>query len=680
MTKKNPPPNTSSQYSKLWLDYGRSRSSAENDNGSQIRYICSYGESPILHHAKQELIDALSLISGHAIEAHHDASQPGTLVMGSYDEVGQRHQFMADLNRPRLKKGGYLIERDSESSRVFIVADDDSGLLYGAFHLIRMFRTTGNLSRSSIIEEPHWPLRMLNHWDDLNGYIERGYAGQSLWIWDELPETLSPRYRHHARLCASLGINALVLNNVNADPRLLRQDYLEKVKVLADLFRAWGIQIFLSANFGAPLCPSDTPEKMKKWGGVGNLNTADPLSPEVIKWWAEKVDEIYAKIPDFGGFLVKADSEGMPGPKLYERSHTDGANMLARALKPHDGLLIWRAFVYGASEDRACDAYREFTPLDGSFEENVILQVKNGPLDFQPREPFNALFGSMRETPLCLEFQIAKEYLGHASTLAYLGSYWSEVLSTDTYAHGKGSTVASMIDSSTRGQTPGCIAGVANTGDQADWCGNVFNQANWYAFGRLAWSPELEPKRIAEEWVQMTFGTDMATQEKVVGLLMNSYDHHLNYSSPLGLNFLHDWNHYDPKPEMRSSYHGANESGLGIDRTSGGSKALEQYSEELQDTWGDPAKVPLGLLLWFHHISWDHKLPSGKSLWDELQARYEDGVKSVRKMQDDWHSMKNVLHPDLYDSVEKALEREIELSERWSTDCLNYFSRFLASP
>jgi len=457
-----------------------------------------------------------------------------------------------------------------------ITSKDPVGVLYGVFGFVRLMQTDKPVDSLSLAEEPVVSLRMLNHWDNLNGGIERGYAGRSLWRWNQLPEEQDQRYDDYARLCASVGINGVVLNNVNADSRILRQDYLEKVGTLADIFRNWGIQTYLSANFAAPMRPSDN-FKGYSSRGIGKLDTADPLNPDVRKWWKNKTKEIYGLIPDFGGFLVKADSEGMHGPRAYKRTHVDGANMLADALKPHGGILIWRAFVYQIGKDRAMDAFNEFKKFDGQFMDNVIIQVKNGPLDFQPREPFTPLLGAMPNTQLAMEFQIAKEYLGQRTSLAYLGPMWSEILNSDTYAQGKGSIVAKVIDGSLHNQNISCIAGVANTGLNADWCGHVFNQANWYVFGRLAWNPRFSPDTIAEEWIKMTFRIDADTNAVIKKMMMGSYEAYVDYTMPLGLNFLASMaNHYTPNPKRRGYYHRADSKGLGFDRTSHGSNYVSQ--------------------------------------------------------------------------------------------------------
>jgi alpha-glucuronidase len=520
---------------------------------------------------------------------------------------------------------------------------------------------------------------MLNHWDNMDESIERGYGGKSLWKWDELPDQVNQQCYEYARFCASLGINGVVLNNVNANPKMLLQDNLVKVAALADVFRTWGIRVYLSVNFASPLSPAGAPGQPKRWKGVGTLTTADPLDPGVRDWWTDKAKEIYALIPDFGGFLVKADSEGMPGPRTYNRSHVDGANMLADALAPVGGILIWRAFVYGKINDRQMEAFNEFKPFDSKFRDNMFLQVKNGPLDFQPREPFNPLFGAMPDTDLALELQIAKEYLGHATTLAYLGPMWTEFLRSDTYAKGSGSTIAKVIDGSLHGRKRSCIAGVANTGDGTEWCGSVFNQANWYAYGRLAWNPQLSAEEIAKEWITMTIPCDAQTRATILKMMMGSHEAVVDYTMPLGLNLLVAMSdHYTPSPETRMSFHKGDAKGIGFNRTKQGSNYVGQYHPELQTIFNDPETTPLNLLLWFHHVPWDAKLSTGRTLLDELTFRYDRGVSTVDCMADTWKSLEGKVPPEMHVSVMKKLLEEKQYARDWRDSCVNYFAALAA--
>lgn len=667
----------------LWLDYHELAADLRNDWSAKVRQVFCPGTSSILLNACGELQLAAGLLTGHKVAVTDSPAGNGTVMLGRLDQL---KSYLPEATAKRvgeLAEGGYQIEDitiDGKSATL-IVAPDDAGVLYGVFHLVRLMQTGESPSRLSVRSEPAITLRMLNHWDNLDGSIERGYGGRSLWKWEELPQQRSPRYEQYARFCASIGINAVVLNNVNADPKLLREDYLKKVEALAGIFRSWGIRTYLCVSFASPIRPTGEVKGRPRWRGVGNLVSADPLDPAVRQWWQAKVDEIYTLIPDFGGFLVKADSEGQPGPASYGRTHLDGANMLADALAPHGGTLIWRAFVYdNKGDDRAKEAYEEFKPFDGKFRQNVFIQVKNGPLDFQPREPFTPLFGAMPETKLSLELQIAKEYLGHATTLAYLGPMWKEVLGTDTFAKGEGSTIAKVIGGSLFGKDRSCIAGVANTGDGDEWCGSIFNQANWYAFGRLAWDPQLGADEIAAEWIHRTIPADAPTRATILKMMMASHEALVDYSMPLGLNMLCAYDgHYDPSPATRTSFHKGDANGLGFDRTKQGSNYVGQYHPQLQATFNDRDKTPLEVLLWFHHVPWDATLSSGRTLWEELQFRYNRGVDAVDQMADTWDSLKDQVPATIHASVKSKLVEEKRFARLWRDVCIRYFSE-LAIP
>jgi len=461
-----------------------------------------------------------------------------------------------------LGNDGYIIRASKDGNHLTITSSGEQGILYGTYHLLRL-QATGQLSESTlkslnVSEKPDYRIRVLNHWDNLDGTIERGYAGHSLWKWDELPSVVSPRYEAYARANASIGINATVINNVNASPKILSDDYLQKVKVLADIFRPYGLKIYLSINFSSP-------------AALGGLSTSDPLDKEVIAWWKKKAKDIYSLIPDFGGFLVKANSEGQPGPCDYGRTHAEGANMLADVLKPYCGIVMWRAFVYSPTDsDRAKQAYLEFEPLDGKFRDNVIVQIKNGPIDFQPREPFSPLFGAMKKTPVMPEFQITQEYLGFSNHLVFLAPMWKECLDSDTYVQGAGSTIARVTDGSLFSHSLTAIAGVTNIGDDINWCGHPFAQANWYAFGRLAWKHSLSSEQIGEEWLRQTFlplalqpyndsVNEISSKERQQlhsqlsllnsQLLQESREAVVDYMMPLGLHHIFAWgHHYGPEP------------------------------------------------------------------------------------------------------------------------------------
>jgi alpha-glucuronidase len=525
-----------------------------------------------------------------------------------------------------------------------------------------MLQTRQPVDRLDLLSAPRLRYRVLDHWDNLDGFVERGYAGASIWDWHKLPDYLSPRYLDYARACASLGINGTVLTNVNASALSLTPQYLRKAAALAEVFRPYGLRVYLSARFSAPV-------------EIGGLGTADPLDPAVRAWWRAKADEIYRLIPDFGGFLVKADSEGQPGPQTYGRTHADGANLLADALAPHGGIVMWRAFVYSQDQpaDRATQAYSEFAPLDGKFHDNVRVQLKNGPIDFQPREPFHPLFGAMPKTPLMLEVQITKEYLGFATHLAYLGPMWQETLDSDTYSRGPGSTVGSIITG---------MAGVANIGADRNWTGSHFDQANWYAFGRLSWDPLLDPKAIAEEWLRMTFSNDPAFVRPVLDMMMGSREAVVNYMTPLGLHHqMAQGHHYGPGPWVDGGpragtstyFNRADSRGIGFDRTATGSNAVAQYAPEVAARFGSVDSTPENLLLWFHHLPWDYRLRSGRWLWDELVRRYSSGVASVAQMRKTWSGLGAFVDPERFAQVAAFLAIQQREAQWWRDASIAYF-------
>ncbi|MDR0431559.1 MAG: alpha-glucuronidase [Tannerellaceae bacterium] len=579
--------------------------------------------------------------------------------------------------RNLLGKDGFRITGHT-AKEVHIQASGETGLLYGAYHLLRLQETRQLPDELNITESPAYDLRLLNHWDNLNGTIERGYAGHSLWKWEELPHTLSPRYKQYARANASIGINGAVLNNVNASPDILRTEYLGKVKAIAEVFRPYGMKVYLSVNFASPKV-------------IGGLPDADPSNPEVQTWWKHKVKEIYALIPDFGGFLVKANSEGQPGPQDYGRSHAEGANMLAGALKPFGGVVMWRAFVYAPdSDDRAKQAYAEFIPFDGRFRENVIIQIKNGPVDFQPREPFNPLFGALQSTPSMIEFQVTQEYLGQSNHLVYLAPLFKETLDSDTYIKGEGSTVAKITGGALYPQMLSAIAGVANIGEDTNWCGHHFAQANWYAFGRLAWDYRLSSEEIAEEWLKMTFTTDARFIVPVRDMMIESREAVVNYMMPLGLHHLFaEGHHYGPapwydapgRPDWRSVYyHQATPEAIGFDRTTNGSDAVSQYNSPLKERYNDIETCPEVFLLWFHRVPWDYRMKSGKTFWDELCYAYDAGVTQVRNFQKLWDRMEPYVDTSRFKEVQSKLKIQARDAVWWKDACLLYFQSFSQRP
>ncbi|MCC6397186.1 MAG: alpha-glucuronidase, partial [Bacteroidetes bacterium] len=481
-----------------------------------------------------------------------------------------------------------------------------------------------------------------------------------------------------------------VINNVNANPLILTPAYLEKIEALASVFRPFGIRVYLSVNFSSPIQARFEQEGNRR-GGIGDLPTSDPLDADVRRWWREKADEIYRAIPDFGGFLVKASSEGMPGPQEYKRTHADGANMLAEALAPHGGIVMWRSFVYDAESDpdRVKRAYKEFVPLDGKFLSNVFIQAKNGPLDFQPREPVQPLFGAMPKTPLMLELQITQEYLGHSTHLVYLAPMWKEYLQFDLYARGPGSTLASVIDGTLRGYTMTGIAGVANVGNDRNWCGHLFGQANWYAYGRLAWDHTLTAEVIAGEWIRMTLGNTPSVVKTVQTMMMGSWEACVNYMTPLGLHHIMQKDfHYGPGPDhdtgrmdWRSTYyHRADSTGIGFDRSSSGSDAVSQYASPLRERFDSPDTCPEEYLLWFHHVGWDQKLKSGRTLWEELCRRYYAGTAYVDEMLRQWKGLRRHIDPETFTHVKSRLMTHQRDAAIWRDTCLQYFQKFSQRP
>jgi alpha-glucuronidase len=580
----------------------------------------------------------------------------------------------------RLGDEGYVIRSTSINGHAVtvIASRGEVGALYGVFHFLRLLQTRQPIGKLDITERPRLALRLLNHWDNLDGSIERGYAGSSLWGWTELPDNIDPRVADYARANASIGINGTVLNNVNARPESLSHPYLVKAAAVAAVLRPYGIRVYLSANFAAPR-------------SLGALPTADPLDPAVARWWRDKADEIYQLIPDFGGFLVKANSEGQPGPQDYGRTHADGANVLADALAPHGGIVMWRAFVYSSDvdPDRVKRAYLEFTPLDGRFRDNVIVQVKNGPLDFQPREPFSPLFGAMPRTPLMAELQITQEYLGQSTHLVYLAPMWKEFLDAETYAAGPGSTVASVVDGTLHGYRRSGMAGVANTGRDQNWTGHEFGQANWYAYGRLAWNPGLTAAAIADEWIAMTWSLSPDVMSTIRSLMLGSRETYVDYTMPLGLHHLIGGDHYAPMPENPDPrradwsaiyYHRADGAGIGFDRTTRGSNAVGQYRSPLRERWNDPATCPEPYLLWFHRLPWDYRLASGETVWQGLVRHYRRGADEAVSMVARWETLRGKVDEPRYLGVLERLRRQAADAAAWRDTCLRYFQQYSGRP
>ncbi|MBD8734022.1 alpha-glucuronidase [Sphingomonas sp. CFBP 13706] len=646
----------------LWMRYRPLAKEAATALDRDAESVEVRGQSATLRVAADELRRGLAGLTGHAL-AMGPSPHPILLATSADADVGRLGLPLNDLGDE-----GYIVRQVRLGGRdvTLVTGRTDRGVLYGSFALLRHIQTGGRIDRIALASAPRVKLRVLNHWDNLDGVVERGYAGQSLWDWWTLPDFKDPRYTDYARANASIGINGTVLNNVNAKPDSLSASYIAKAAALADVFRPYGIKVYLSARFSAPI-------------ELGKLKTADPLDPQVAAWWKAKSDEIYRAIPDFGGFLVKANSEGQPGPRDYHRSHADGANMLAAAVAPHGGIVMWRAFVYADTDpdDRAKQAYTEFKPLDGKFAANVIVQVKNGAIDFQPREPFHPLFGAMPRTPLMLEFQITKEYLGFATHLAYLGPLFAETLGSETFAGGKHATVAQIVEGGVNRHALTGMAGVANIGRDRDWAGSTFNQANWFTFGRMAWDPTIGAQPVAREWAAMTFGPNPAIVAPVTDMMMGSREAVVDYMTPLGLaHVMATGHHYGPGPWVADLkrpewnpvyYHRADKAGIGFDRTRTGSNAVAQYAPELARRLADPTTTPERDLLWFHHVSWDRPMASGRSLWAEMVHDYDRGVGYVADMRQRWDGLRGQVDAERWAKTATYLGVQ-EREARWWRD------------
>jgi len=676
----------------LWLNYKKIGNQKKIEEYRNILSAIFFpGTSKTCDIAQKELKTGLETMLNKEISFKKNEKECNLIISTPLNSALARTLKIATQLRV-LGREGFLLKsiHQGNKSTIILTANNDIGILYGTFHLLRLVQTQQELTGLDVKSKPKIQFRLLNHWDNLNGTVERGYAGNSLWKWNELPDSIDSRYRDYARVNASLGINGAVLNNVNANPSILKLDYLKKIAKIADVFRPFGIHVFLSVNFSSPLSSQFEFEKNRR-GGIGDLSTSDPLIPEVRQWWKNKVKEIYQIIPDFGGFLVKANSEGMPGPQEYKRTHADGANMLADALEPYKGIVMWRAFVYEPEidTDRVKRAYKEFAPLDGQFSQNVFIQAKNGPLDFQPREPIQPLFGSMPKTPLMLELQITQEYLGHSTHLVYLAPMWKEYFEFDTYVKGRGSPLSSVIDGTLHQYKMTGIAGVTNIGDDRNWCGHTFAQANWYAFGRLAWDHSLSAEQIAREWIAMTLSSDSSTISSIQSMMLGSWEACINYMTPLGLHHIMQPDfHYGPGPDhaigredWRSTYyHRADSFGLGFNRSSSGSKAVGQYFLPVRKTFNNISACPEKYLLWFHHIGWNKKLQSGHTLWEELCIRYYSGTNFVDTMISTWKSVEPSIDSEIFLHVQEKLQQQKKDAIIWRDTCLHYFQKFNNQP
>jgi len=663
---------------KLWLQY-ESKTDREiiTKYLNTIQGITILGNSETLKVALAELYLGLENMLGKKITHQADNEQNNLIVIGNKSSLPLALRENLKSEFEKVSKDGFIIKTITSKGKknLVITGKNDVAVLYGVFNFLRLIQTNKSIENLAIVDSPKIDVRILNHWDNLDRTVERGYAGFSLWNWHKLPDFIDQRYIDYARANASIGINGTVLNNVNANALILTPQYLEKVQALATTFRPYGLKVYLTARFSAPI-------------EIGGLKTADPLNADVINWWKNKAAEIYARIPDFGGFLVKANSEGQPGPQNYGRNHVDGANMLADAVAPFGGIVMWRAFVYSEhdADDRAKQAYSEFVPYDGKFRDNVIVQVKNGAIDFQPREPFHPLFGAMPKTNTMMEFQITQEYLGFSTHLVYLPKLYQELLKSDTYRKGKGATVAKVIDGSLYNNKITGIAGVANIGNDLNWTGHPFAQANWYGFGRLAWNPYLDSEIIADEWLKSTFSNDENFVKPVKEMMLQSREAVVNYMTPLGLHHIMDTgHHYGPgpwvsnlsRPEWNPTYyHKADDKGIGFDRSKTGSNATAQYAPEVAKLFDDVTTCPEKDLLWFHHLSWDYKLKNGQSLWDGMALKYQEGVDEVTAMNTIWNKMANYIDKERFKEVQMLLNIQNKEAKWWRDACLLYFQQF----
>jgi alpha-glucuronidase len=666
---------------RMWLRYDRiDDEMLLKEYRKHLRHVILHDDSETMKAVRTEIVMGLGGLLDRPVTVARSQNGNGRLVIGTPANSPVIASLNIEGQLTRLGDEGFLIEKRKVNGyeTIIIAANSDVGALYGTFHFLRLLQTRQSLEKLRITSAPRVKLRVVNHWDNINRLVERGYAGLSLWEWGTLPNYRHPRYTDYARINASLGINGAAINNVNANSLFITGQFLEKIAVLADIFRPYGIKVYLSVNFDSPRV-------------IGGLDTADPLDPAVIEWWTQKAAEIYSRIPDLGGFLVKADSEGQPGPHGYGRDHSQGANMLARAVEPFGGIIMWRAFVYNPEqEDRFREAYDEFVPLDGKFDDNVIVQVKNGPIDFQPREPFSPLFGALPNTSTMMEFQVTQEYFGFGIHLAYKGPMYTEVLNADTHAAGKGSTVGKILEGKVFDYELTGMAGVINPGTDRNWTGQPFVQSSWYAFGRLAWDHTLSAEEIADEWMRMTFTSDERFRETVMQIMLTSREAAVNYRTPLGLTHLYaQGHHYGPapwtahhhRPDWGSVYyHRASGHGIGFDRTERGSNAVGQYHDPVAEIFRDIDLVPEDFLLWFHHVSWDHRMRSGRTLWDELVHKYYEGVEQVRRMRQAWDSVRGLIDEERFMHVKALLELQERDAVRWRNSCVLYFQSFSGKP
>jgi alpha-glucuronidase len=660
-----------------WLQYKKIEDQATAKEYTQwCGRVTVLGDSPVIESARKELILGLSSMLGIHPGTSSGIQQSG-LVIAVKDSVGD----LVDVDCNQLNDDGYIIKtvRSDQKNTIFIVGKKEKGVLYGTFHFLRLMQNRENLQQLKIIENPKNQLRMLNQWDNMDGSIERGYAGNSIFYKDCQFANELTRIEDYARLLASVGINGIAINNVNVhqeETNFITSSLLSKVAKVAGIFRAYGITTFLSVNYASTI-------------QIGNLTTADPLDSEVREWWKDKAEEIYSYIPDFGGFLVKADSEHRPGPFTYGRNHADGANMLAEALQPYNGIVLWRCFVYNClqdwrdrSTDRAKAAYDHFQPLDGQFHSNVILQIKNGPMDFQVREAVSPLFGAMEKTNQMLEFQITQEYTGQQRHLCYLIPQWKEILDFDTYAKGEGSEVKKIVDGSLFQYKFSGITAVSNIGNDYNWTGHTLAQANLYGFGRLTWNPDLSAESITDEWIGQTFGDNQLVKALVSQMLLKSWSIYEKYTSPLGVGWMVNPNHhYGPNVDgyeysVWGTYHFADWEGIGVDRTvKTGTGYTSQYFKENADRYESLETCPDELLLFFHHVPYTHKLHSGITVIQHIYNTHFEGVEEAEELVETWLQLKGKVDPERFEDILNRLKEQANHSIEWRDMINTYFYR-----
>lgn len=665
-----------------WLGFRQVASGGFADNYKAISRILTTSRQGIVGNAAEELARGVELITGKRptiLDAKTGTLDGWCVVLGLLGSDSLIDEMFADQKQLAVGPEGYAIRSSQEGNRIVIGAEQPAGLLYGVFHLLRLMGMGADILGLDLCERPVNQWRMINQWDNIDGSIERGYAGKSIFYEDDQIVSELGRIRDYARLLASVGINALTINNVNVhrqETKLITKAYLPRVAELAEIFRDYGIKLFLSINFAATL-------------EIGGLSTADPLDESVRLWWREQTAEIYRSIPDFGGFLVKADSENRPGPFTYGRDHADGANMLAEALEPHGGIVIWRCFVYNCKQDwrdrktdRARAAYDHFVPLDGRFKENVILQVKNGPIDFQVREPVSPLIGAMPATNQMIEFQITQEYTGQQRHVCYLVPQWKEVLEFDTHLKGEGSTIKRIVDGSLHGNRYSGFAAVSNIGNDANWTGHLLAQANLYGYGRLAWNPELGADIIAEEWIALVFGSDKRVVQAIRDLLLDSWSIYEQYTAPLGIGFMVNPNHhYGPNVDgyeysMWGTYHFADCRGIGVDRTKAtGTGYTTQYAEPNFTLYESLETCPDELLLFFHHVPYTHVLHSGKTVLQHIYDTHFEGAERAEQLKERWAKLAGFIEEPLHRQVAERLAEQAEHAKEWRDQINTYFYR-----